>query len=363
MKRLCRLTVFICLTLVLLFSCKSTIFAASNCTRESAMQMSKILYKEVGGTLTSDTTEDAFAKFVTAAVILNNASRKSGSTMYEKEMNLTNGNYSGYSSYRDKSFEDVVYSKYQSKLLYISECVLNGTFTLPSNMTLQASPSIVQRYGTVWTHVTVSKGAGSDVYFGYEGSSLKSTDIYGKTITNNSPEYYRQLAGQLINQDYSKVTSQTVCNGVVDTSNVNVSPISGGSSSSSGNGSSSGGQGGTNAPSAKYKTSTYKAKTFHTPTDFCSDENVQKALGIIKAIINILKVLAPIFIIITGGISFFKVVMGDGEVKDAVKTLITKVVVAAFIFFLPSLFVLAADSVAKMTHSDVDVKKCLNITD
>ena len=55
--------------------------------------------------------------------------------------------------------------------------------------------------------------------------------------------------------------------------------------------------------------------------------------------------------------------MGDGEVKDAVKTLLTKIFVAAFIFFLPSLFVLAADSVAKMTHSDVDVKKCLNITD
>ena len=353
-------TIYILLITVLLFGYKSTVFADTNCTKESAMQMSKILYKEVGGTLTQDSGEDAFAKFVTAAVILNNASKKSGSTMYEKELNLTNGNYSGYYSYRDKSFDDVVYKNYQSKLLYISECVLNGTFTLPSNMVFQASPEIVNRYGHVWTSVKVSVGAGSDVYFGYEGQSLSSTDVYGKTLSNTSPEYYRALAKSLINKDYSSITSSTVCSGAVDTSGVSVSPndinyeeehyVEGSDE-----------PGGTNAPSTKIPDGKYKEKVFHTPKDFCDDENVQKAFNILMGVVNILKIVAPIIIIITSGISLFKVVTDDGDIKASVKSFITKIVIAAFIFFLPGLIMLAAKAVSAMTDSTVDIAKCFDL--
>ena len=119
MTLLKKITIYLLLLIVLLGT-KSTVFAADNCTRESATQMAKILYHEVGASLNANSTEDAFGKFVTAAVILNNASRKSGSSMYEKVYNLTNNNYQGYSNYKDRSFETEVNSAYQSKLLYIS---------------------------------------------------------------------------------------------------------------------------------------------------------------------------------------------------------------------------------------------------
>lgn len=351
MKKFKKVTIYICSFMVLLFSCKSTVFGANqNCTVESAEQLAKIIYREVGAPLNSDFTEDAFGKFTTAAVVLNNASRKSGSTMYEKLLNLTSNNYQSYSSYRDKSFESVVDPAYRSKMLYIAECVLNGDYTLPSNITLQASQDIVNRYGTVWEVVRVNTGIGMDTYFGYEkGRSLSSVDVYGKTVPS-SPVYYKNLAANLLSENYSTVTTKTVCNGTVDTSSA-VSSASG--------------------EDSDYETvitddagyygkvvAGKPRKTDNRPP--CERPGLLKALNIILTVIDILKVLAPVLVVIAGIVDFTKAFLGGNELKDSVKRLITKFVIAFFIFIIPSLLIAGANFVSEFTHSNIKIDECIN---
>ena len=70
----------------------------------------------------------------------------------------------------------------------------------------------------------------------------------------------------------------------------------------------------------------------------CHEEGVVKAFRILAYVITISKILIPIIIIITGVISLFKAVMSDdtSNIRKTIYTLIQKVIVGAFVFFIPT---------------------------
>lgn len=69
----------------------------------------------------------------------------------------------------------------------------------------------------------------------------------------------------------------------------------------------------------------------------CESSGVLKALRVIFFVINIIKVLVPIVIIVTGIMSLIKAVLDSNDiVKDKVYILIEKFIIGGLIFFLPS---------------------------
>ena len=202
--------VVLIIELIIIVIISSNIVSADNqCNKQTVEQLAKIIYHEVGFDTAKDSSENLFMKLTTASIVTNNASRKSGNSWYEKIYNLTDTNYSGYSSYKDKSFDEAVASR-KGEMIYIAGNVLSGKYNLPKNMTLQAIKDIVYRWGTEWCHVETT-GNNYDVYFGYEGDSLNSIDAFGKTITNNTVSYYKELANSLKKSDYTSYTSSTIC--------------------------------------------------------------------------------------------------------------------------------------------------------
>ena len=189
----------------------------NNCHTDAAEQVAKILFEEFGAE-----TGKFFEKLNVAAVIVNNAK---GDT-YDKIYALNDNNYYAYSTYKDKSFEDVVPESKRGEMLYAAETVLSGKYRLPKNMTLQAAKNIVVEYGTIWTWTPSSP---YDTYFGYEHSSLESEDFAGNKLPTeaySSPEsaleYYKNLATSLELDDYSKYTAKTVCKNVAQTCTFNI---------------------------------------------------------------------------------------------------------------------------------------------
>lgn len=75
-------------------------------------------------------------------------------------------------------------------------------------------------------------------------------------------------------------------------------------------------------------------------TAFCYDLRVLKSIRILAYVITIVKILVPIFLIISGSIALFHAIMDadDGSIKKAVKSLIIKFFVGAAIFFIPMIF-------------------------
>ena len=71
----------------------------------------------------------------------------------------------------------------------------------------------------------------------------------------------------------------------------------------------------------------------------CHEPGVIKAFKILAYVIVVIKILAPILIIVTGISSGLKAIMteDDGGTKKITKLIIEKVVVAAFIFFIPGI--------------------------
>lgn len=175
------------------------------CEDNAAQLLAKMLYLEVNGT-------DTFTKLTTAAVIINNAK----GTSYSQIHSLTDDQYHLFSSYKDTPFEEYVPEGSRGELLYIAETVLSGKYTLPSNIIYQASQSIVEKYGDVWTSIPATP---KDVYFGYtRGESLSGTDILGNNLpgeayssVSSSVEYYKKLASSLEQSDYSSYTTSNIC--------------------------------------------------------------------------------------------------------------------------------------------------------
>lgn len=176
----------------------------SICDEKAAQLIAMIVYKEVNGT-------SLFAKLNTASIILNNA----GGVTYNSIYNLSDNVYANFSSYKNSSFYEVVPEANRGELLYVAQVVLTGKYNLPKNVKLQASESIVTQNGNVWAYVEASP---MDVYFGYEGNSLESTDILGNSLVeeaysgvDSSVNHYMALANTLEQSDYSSYTVSSVC--------------------------------------------------------------------------------------------------------------------------------------------------------
>ncbi len=67
----------------------------------------------------------------------------------------------------------------------------------------------------------------------------------------------------------------------------------------------------------------------------CDDPDVLSVMRIIIIVINIVKIIVPIILIITGMISFTKAVV-DSDYQKPLKQLVTKVVAAILVFFIPT---------------------------
>lgn len=294
MKKLC---LFLICCLFMFFVSTSEVSADEACTKEAAMQLAKIVYREVGA------TNDMFVQLTTASVILNNASSKPGSNWYNKMMNLTDNNYGGYSSYRDLSFDTVV-TNYKGRMLYIAELVLNGKYSLPDNMVLQASETIVNRWGKVWTHVDASP---YNIYFGYSGNTMSNKDVFGRNVKNTSVAAFKTLAKSLELSSYDEYTTSSVCGGLSD----NISGTINGNSNDN--------------------------NEIYIDIPVCENPDILKVIYFASIIVDIVKIIIPIGLIVMGMIDFSKGVTSsnDGDNKKNMSRLIKRFVYAVLVFAVP----------------------------
>lgn len=307
MKKKVLLNILLIITLIL----GMNVVEASSCTKETAEQLAKIVYHEVGATTAKNSEDNFFQRITTASIVLNNANNKSGSNMYEKMLNLTNNNYQGYSNYKNNSFSSEVPQSIQGELLYIAELVLTGKYNVPVNMIYQASKSIVVDSGaTIWTYVENPSEGVVDTYFGYTGDTLKNVDVFGNTLSDTSVEYYKNLANSYKKSTYN-VTSSNVCNG-----NVSTTPNSNGNSNNNNSNNSSKSSG---------------------IVDACTNPDILRVIYFAKLILDIVKIVIPIGLIIMGMIDFSKSVVtsDDGVQKKNMQLFIKRVIYAVLVFAVP----------------------------
>lgn len=301
------------------------------CTEDTVKQLAKIIYREVGTDSAYSSDENFFMKLTTAAVVVNNANKKSGNTFYDKLYNLTDNNYQGYSGYKDNSFENVVRTR-QSEMLYVAALVLSGKYALPNNMTLQATESIVRRNGKIWTMVDSIPGL-YDVYFGYEGSTLSSKDIYGNNISDTSADYYRNKSKSLKLSDYSKYNSSNVCS--------LVSKVEGGTSS------------GNNGGNTKEDDDT-------TIINACENPDILRVIYFANLILDIVRIIIPIGLIIIGMIDFSKAVTSsdEGVQKKSVNLFLKRIIYAVLVFAVPWIVEILIITLGNLTEG-VNFTDCL----
>ena len=242
-------------------------------------------------------------------------------------MNLTDGNYQGYSGYKNNSFSSEVAQSKQSEMLYIAELVLTGKYNLPENMTLQASKSIVNKYGTVWA--VVENPGYEDTYFGFEGKPLSNVDVSGNKISDVTVTHYRELAKSYEKSSYT-TTSTTVCSG-----NIKPSPTP---TPSDGNSS--------------------KGNT--TIVDACTNPDILRVIYFAKLIIDIVKIVVPIGLIILGMVDFSKSVTSsdEGAQKKNMKLLGKRIVFAVLVFAVPWIVETLMVSLGNLTEG-VNFTDCL----
>ena len=326
MNKKIRLMIFSIFSLVILFIGTNNVLAV-DCDTKTAEQLAKIIYHEVGSAEAKNADDNFFQKVTTASIVLNNAYNKKGNTTYEKLMNLTDGNYHGYSDYKNNSFSSEVDQNKQSEMLYVAELVLTGKYNLPDNMTLQASKSIVNRLGTIWTYVENPKQI--DVYFGFEGETLSDTNVFGNKVSDTSVAYYKKLAKSYEKSSYT-TTSSTVCSG-----NIKPSPTP---TPSDGNSS--------------------KGNT--TIVDACTNPDILRVIYFGKLIIDIVKIVVPIGLIILGMVDFSKSVTtsDEGAQKKNMKLLGKRIVFAVLVFAVPWIVETLMVSLGNLTEG-VNFTDCL----
>ena len=325
MNKKIKLLLLCILSLTLLFT-KSNDVLAVECDTKTAEQLAKIIYHEVGADTAKNKDDNFFQRLTTASIVLNNAYNKKGSTTYEKLMNLTDGNYQGYSGYKNKSFSSEVAQSKQSEMLYIAELVLTGKYNLPKNMTLQASKSIVNKFGTVWA--VVENPGYVDTYFGYEGRSLSNTNVFGSKLSDTTPDYYKKLAKKYEKSSYD-TTSSTVCN---EKTKPSPTPNEGGNSS--------------------------KGNT--TIVDACTNPDILRVIYFSRLIVDIVKIVIPIGLIIMGMIDFSKsiVTSDDGVQKKNMKLLVKRIVFAVLVFAVPWIVEVLMINLGNLTEG-VNFTDCL----
>ena len=314
----------ILLILLILLSINIKEVNASACTKEAAMQIGKIVYRESGADTAPNKEDNFFRRLNVASVALNNASRRKGSSWYEKIYNLDDNVYGSYSSYKDKDFSSLVDKSKQGEILYISELVLTEQYNLPSNMYLQAEPAIVNKYGKLWTSI-------GDIYFGYEGETLSSKDVFGNKLKSTTVSYFKEKASSLKLSDYSAYKIDTVCSGKINNNNNN----------NNGNNN--------------------QDKETIELIEACENPDILRIIYFIKILIDIVKIIVPIGLIIIGSIDFSKSVINSDE-KEQKKTLnlfIKRLIYAALIFIVPWLIEVLISFLGDLTEG-VNWTDCIN---
>ena len=167
----------------------------TNFTEADVERLAALMFREAGGSFVHGSDEEWFAFLNSGAVALNNAYDKGvGNTFSDRLTSLSNNVYQGLSSYATSDFDTVTSGASEAEkedLKNAARLVLSGQYTLPSNMHLQASESIVNNNGTSWNSHGVDYDYGyGDIHIGYDtGSAPESTpeykDIYtpGKNIS------------------------------------------------------------------------------------------------------------------------------------------------------------------------------------
>ncbi len=176
----------------------------TNYTQEDVDRLAALMFREAGGSFNHGSDEEWFAFLNTGAVAVNNAYDKgTGNTFSDKLCSLSNNVYQGLSSYATSDFDTVTKGASEAEkadLRKAAELVLSGQYTLPSNMHLQASESIVNNNGTSWNTHNVDHDFGyGNIHIGYDtGSTVSNTDIYGNKVSTDANDY-RELAVELRN--------------------------------------------------------------------------------------------------------------------------------------------------------------------
>lgn len=90
----------------------------------------------------------------------------------------------------------------------------------------------------------------------------------------------------------------------------------------------------------------------------CDNPGFLKAMIIVNSSINIIKILVPVLIILTGMVSFFKSLMDNDadSYKKSVRLLIEKFIIGAFIYFIP----LVVSSFIGLVDSSKGYESCFN---
>ena len=265
------------ISILTFFIAFSEVHAASACEIKGVKEVAKIVYKEVGGGFAKTPEDNFFAKLSVASVVVNHAYDKKGDNFYEKIMEMTNGEYNGYSTYRNKTFEEVVPQELRGEILYVSALVLSGKYNFPKEIIYQCSKDILEGDGAhEFMHIDAQNPQVSyDVYFGYSRFyTLSDEDAFGNKVSTNA-NYYRSLAKSLQRTNYESFNSSDVCNLVKNIK---------------GSGNSSGDDDKTHT-----NIDENKPDIVHTPTsqrldydNICKNEDIKNAFMIVGRVVSIL---------------------------------------------------------------------------
>ena len=338
----------ILLILLILLSINIKEVNASVCTKEAATQIGKIVYRESGADTAPNKEDNFFRRLNVASVVLNNASRRKGSSWYEKIYNLDDNVYGSYSSYKDKDFSSLVDKSKQGEILYISELVLTEQYNLPSNMYLQAEPSIVNKYGKLWTNI-------GDIYFGYEGETLSSKDVFGNKLKSTTVSYFKEKASSLKLSDYSAYKIDTVCSGKINNNNDNNNNNNDNNNDNNNNNNNN------NDSNNNSNSNNNQDKETIELIEACENPDILRIIYFVKILIDIVKIIVPIGLIIIGSIDFSKSVINSDE-KEQKKTLnlfIKRLIYAALIFIVPWLVEALISFLGDLTEG-VNWTDCIN---
>lgn len=174
-----------------------------------------------------------------------------------------------------------------------------------------------------------------DTYFGYEGSSLSNTNVFGSKLSDTTSDYYKKLAKKYEKSSYD-TTSSTVCNGKTKPS---PTPNEGGNSGSS---------------------SSTSSKGNTTIVDACTNPDILRVIYFGRLIVDIVKIVIPIGLIIMGMIDFSKsiVTSDDGVQKKNMKLLVKRIVFAVLVFAVPWIVEVLMINLGNLTEG-VNFTDCL----
>ena len=92
----------------------------------------------------------------------------------------------------------------------------------------------------------------------------------------------------------------------------------------------------------------------------CDVEEVQQILGIVKMIVDFIKIIVPIILMVSAMITLMLDIKAGNEdaLAKSKKLLINKAIAAVLIFFVPTL----VDLVLNLAAGETEYKKCFNVS-